>query len=188
MRIRASVQHNFETSKALAYITAFKKYNPKKRFIFLTVLRLVLLLVVVFELAILLYFESAYGIVYNFKWFMILFIIISLWLIASGFWVYYFFPKIQYNSMLKMKNFRDEYFFSDEAFIDTVSNEEYNERTEIRYSMLFKVYETSQYFFIFRNKIEAYVVDKSTIEGGTAEDIRNKLSEVLKDKYYICNY
>lgn len=32
------------------------------------------------------------------------------------------------------------------------------------------------------------VVDKSTIEVGSADDIRNKLSSFVKDKYFICKY
>ena len=32
------------------------------------------------------------------------------------------------------------------------------------------------------------IVDKSTIEGGTAEDIRYRLSPLLKKNYYLCKY
>ena len=32
------------------------------------------------------------------------------------------------------------------------------------------------------------VVDKSTIEVGSADDIRNKLSSFVKDKCFICKY
>ncbi len=188
MQIKASVQHSFETAKALAYIVAFKKYNPKKRFILLTVLRLVLLIVGVFELSLLWYLEAADGTVSVFTWLLLCLVVFVFISFVSLLWTYYCLPKIQYNSMVKMKNFRDEYFFSDETLTDIVTDEEYNEKTEIRYSMLFMVYETSKYFFIFRNKTQAYLVDKSTIEGGSAEDIRNKLSGILKDKYIICKY
>jgi hypothetical protein len=35
---------------------------------------------------------------------------------------------------------------------------------------------------------QVFVVDKSTIEGGTVEEIRNKLSAFVKDKYILCKY
>ena len=39
-----------------------------------------------------------------------------------------------------------------------------------------------------QTNIQVFVVDKSTIEGGTVEEIRNKLSAFVKDKYILCKY
>ena len=41
---------------------------------------------------------------------------------------------------------------------------------------------------MFQTKNQVLLVDKNTIEGGTVEDIRNKLTTYVKDKYIICKY
>ena len=46
----------------------------------------------------------------------------------------------------------------------------------------------SDYFFLYQTNNQAFLVDKSTVEGGSVDDIRNKLSSFVKDKYYICKY
>ena len=48
--------------------------------------------------------------------------------------------------------------------------------------------ETGKYFFLFRNKRQIFAADKSTLEGGTAAEIREKLQPVLGKKYVICKY
>lgn len=47
---------------------------------------------------------------------------------------------------------------------------------------------TSDYFFLYQNNNQVFLVDKSTIEGGRIDDIRNKLSSFVKDKYIVCKY
>ena len=67
-------------------------------------------------------------------------------------------------------------------------SEEYNGEAEIEYSVFIKIYETSKYFFLYQTNNQVFLVDKSTIEGGSVEGIRNKLSSFVKDKYFICKY
>ena len=67
-------------------------------------------------------------------------------------------------------------------------NEEYKGETEIEYTMLERVYETSKYFFLFQTKNQVLIVDKTTVEGGRAEEIRDSLTAKMKDKYIICRY
>ena len=59
---------------------------------------------------------------------------------------------------------------------------------EMAYTTFMRVIESSRYFFIFQSKNQAFLVDKSTIEGGTAEQIRSRLSAVEGIKYTLCNY
>ena len=61
-------------------------------------------------------------------------------------------------------------------------------QTEIYYYALVKVYETSKYLLLFTSKAKAFIVDKSTIENGAVDEVRGKISAVLKEKYYICSY
>ena len=51
-----------------------------------------------------------------------------------------------------------------------------------------KVMETEARLFLFQSKTQAYVVDKTTFEGGSAQDLRKVLTDVLGKKYVECKY
>ena len=76
----------------------------------------------------------------------------------------------------------------DDVLKTFTKSQEYNGEAAIEYSLFVKVYETSKYFFLFSTHNNVYPVDKSTIEGGSAEDIRAKLSPLLGKKYILCKY
>ena len=111
-------------------------------------------------------------------------VIVILW----NAYMWFFYPKVRYNALAKMKNTQNEYNFTDEKIFVTTTGVEYNGEAEIEYSVFVKVFETSQYLFLYQTNNQVFIVDKSTIEGGTVEDIRNKLSTFVKDKYIICKY
>ena len=48
--------------------------------------------------------------------------------------------------------------------------------------------ETKKYFFLYENKRQIFVVDKTTLENGTAEEMREKISAVIGKKYIVCKY
>ena len=102
--------------------------------------------------------------------------------------MYFLMPRIQYNSMSKMKDIGNSYTFHDEYFTAATDSEDYKGDSIITYTVLEKVMETGKHFFIFQNKREVFLVDKSTLEGGTAEEIRGRLQPVLGKKYIICKY
>ena len=87
-----------------------------------------------------------------------------------------------------MKDIENNYLFNDNVLKVSSKSEEYSGEAEIEYSLFTKVYETSAYFFLFQTNNQAFIIDKSTIEGGSADDIRNKLTSFVKDKYFICKY
>ena len=88
----------------------------------------------------------------------------------------------------KMKDAVNEYIFLDDMIKVFTKSDEYNGEAKIEYSLFAKVYETSKYLFMYQTNNQAFVIDKSTIEGGTTEDIRMKLYSFLGDKYIICKY
>ena len=102
--------------------------------------------------------------------------------------IYFAMPKIQYNSMSKMKNVGNDYvFYDDEITVSSVS-EHLSAKDVLKYSIMVKAYETEKYFFFYISKRQVFVVDKATLEGGTAEDLRVKLLSVLGKKYIRCKY
>ena len=177
MEIKAKGKFDIDTAKAIMHLALFKKADPKKRMIFWTVMYALLSLiivteVIVFEMDSILFIPLGVGI---------------LWLLFMYF-LYFIVPKIMCNALGNMKDVENEYVFCDNALKALTQTGECTDPSEIEYSLFARVYETSKYFFLYNAKHQALIIDKSTIEGGTAEDIRNKLSAFVKDKYVICKY
>lgn len=176
MEIRAKSKFDYDSIKALIYVSLYKKANPKKNFIAQTIVAAFLALVVTLEMIIFSDTELV----------LLLCVLITIILIQA--FVYFILPKIRYNAMLNMKGIENEFVFTDDGVRIVSKSEDYNGEGEIKYSMLFKVYETSDYFFLFQNKSQAFIVDKSTIESGFAGEIRNKLVSCLQNRYIVCWY
>ena len=177
MEIKAKCKFDFDSIRALTHLTMFKKANPKKRLIFWSVAFAILFVVIILEII-------AFGMD------LILLVLLGvemLWLMMMCFW-YFIIPKIQYKSLAKMKETENEYVFCDDVLRTFTKSQEYNGEAEIEYSLFVKVYETTKYLFLYQTNNQVFIIDKNTIEGGTAEDIRNKLSSFVKDKYVICKY
>jgi hypothetical protein len=70
----------------------------------------------------------------------------------------------------------------------TSENPQYQGNAKMKYSLLHKVYETNDHIFLFINAVQAYLVDKSQITNGTAEELGVLISKHLTPKKYIvCN-
>ena len=87
-----------------------------------------------------------------------------------------------------MKDTENEYVFGEDFFLVSSANQVFQSQGRVDYSLLACAYETSEYFFLYQTKNQVFVVDKSTVEGGTALDIRNKISATLEKKYILCKY
>lgn len=95
-------------------------------------------------------------------------------------------PRIQLN--IKVKDVGNDYVFREDGFSAVTVSENFSGRDDMKYILIIKVFETEKYFFIYINKRQMFVVDKATVEGGTAWDIREKLSRVPGGKYVRCKY
>ena len=87
-----------------------------------------------------------------------------------------------------MKDIENEYIFCNNKLKAITKSEEYNGKAEIEYSLFVKVYETTKYLFLYQTINQVFIVDKSTVEDGTIEEIRGRLSAFIKDKYILCKY
>ena len=177
MEIRAKCKYDFDSVKALAHLTMFKKANPKKRMMFWTVAFAILFGTIILEMVV-------------FSVDLLLLVLLGveiIWLIVLCF-LYFFMPKIQYKSLSKMKDIENVYIFCDHELKAFTKSEEYNGEVAIEYSFFVKVYETTMYLFLYQTNNQVFIVDKSTVKGGTVEEIRSKLATYVKDKYILCNY
>lgn len=176
MDIRAKCKFDFESIRALTHLSLFKKANPKKRFLTWSIISATLAVIIILEMII---FSDAMFIE-------LLCLAIIIFLLEC--YLYFLLPKITYKALAKMKGAENEYIFCDNVLKIFTISQEYNGEAEIEYSLFVRVYETTKYLFLYQTNNQVFVIDKKTIENGTAEDIRNKLSTYAKDKYIICKY
>ena len=176
MEIKAKCKFDFESTRALTHLSLFKKANPKKRFLTWTIISAILAVIIILEMII---FSDAMLIE-------LLCVAIILFLLEC--YLYFLLPKIRYKALAKMKDAENEYVFCDNVLKTFTKHQEYNGEAEIEYSLFVKIYETTKYLFLYQTNNQVFIVDKSTIEGGIIEEIRNKLSSFVKDKYIICKY
>lgn len=105
-------------------------------------------------------------------------------------WLYIYFglPIIMYKSQQQLRNMKTEFTFKDNEILISGTNGLISDEGVISYLAVTKVIETSSYFFIFINKISAYIIDKSAITEENIYNIRAKLSSVQSVKYILCKY
>ena len=176
MEVKASCRYNYDAIKALNHLVMFKKANPKSRMIFYTVSYIIILSILGLETLLVdvrLVFYVSLG--------------LSIFILLILYFYYFFVPKIQFRSMYKVKNLHTQYTFTDDEIRIVTTGTEYQGESKMEYTFFFKVYETSKYLFMFENNRQTIIVDKSTIENGTMEQIRSKFAHLNK-KYVICKY
>ena len=176
MEIKAKCKFDFDSIRALTHLSLFKKANPKKRFLTWSIISAILAVAIIFEMIV---FSDA--------------MLIELLCVAGVLfllecYLYFLLPKIRYKALAKMKDAENEYIFCDNVLKTFTKSQEYNGEAEIEYSLFVKVYETSRYLFLYQTNNQVFIVDKNTIEGGTVEEIRNKLSAFATNKYIVCKY
>jgi len=177
MEIKAKCKCDINVIKALTHLGMFRKADPKKRMILWAIVYAVLLVIIAFEI-----------VIFGAELFLLIACGLAVFVCLLGCYLYFLVPHIRYNAMAQMKDIENEYIFCDNAVKSSTRSAEYNGEAEMEYSLFIKVYETSKYFFMYQTNNQVFVVDKSTVVNGSVEDIRNKLSCFLKDKYFICKY
>ncbi len=96
-------------------------------------------------------------------------------------------PVIKVKTLGKMQNAAYEYHFYDSSFNAICRRISGSTTTNIKYSELTMVGESSKHFFIYQGR-KSFIVDKSTIENGTAEHLRHRFSSLENIKYITCQY
>lgn len=112
-------------------------------------------------------------------------------ILSVGHYIYRMFiwPRVRYNSMLKTHGqYTYHFVFSENDFKSELTPETEDGRITLDYANLAKVIETSDYIFLFINARNILPVDKSGIEGGRVEEVRNAIQAALGDKYKIARY
>jgi len=165
---------DFDAIKAFVHVCTFGKKHPPAYISFSLVFSIMGFVLCVFG-------AVFFGIGWIYAVLMAAFIILDCY-------IYFGLPRVQYAAQHKFKEAVNEYVFTDEEMHVTSVGKNYSENLVISYSVIEKVIETSRYMFIFQTRYMAHIVDKTTINRGTAEQIRDKLRPGLGKKYMMCKY
>ena len=177
MEITAKCKFDKAAIRALAHIQVYRRSEPKKAFFTKVIWGFVLLLVLLAEL-----------VIWGLHAFPLLMLGFTVLIIVWEYYMYALFPLVQYRTLAKMKDMENTYTFYDDAVKIITKSEEYQGEARMEYTMLKKVLETSEYFFLYQTNNLVFIVDKSTVENGTAKEIGDRLSVYVKDQYQRCKY
>ena len=176
MEIKASCKFDFASVRALYHLSLFRKHNPRVLMILYTVTFCVLILVI------------SYAVILTAPPHLPPTLYVAFVLPLLVCFLYFVAPRLQYRRMAKVKKLENLYIFGDDALKVFSKSDEYDGEATVAYAFFTRVYETSKYLFLFQTNPQAFVVDKSTIEGGTVEEIRTRLSAFVGNKYILCRY
>lgn len=174
MEIRAKCHYNLDAINALVRLSMFKRNDPKKRMILWTILYALLFGVILLE-----------KMIFRVDLPLDILFIIEFATLLYLYFGYFLLPKIRYHAMSKMKEIANEYIFYDDQLHVSSNSEDYHGTAEIKYDLFVRVYETSRYLFLYETKNQVFLVEKSTLSGGTIEELRKKFA---KGRYVLCNY
>ena len=177
MEIKASSVYDIKSMKALVHLGIYKKKNPVLSYWIWTIIALTLISIFVIFRDFLL--DSTYS---------ILLISLLAFLTVKTSFYYFILPIISYRSMKKLAGIRVDFVFSEDSMYVHSDSDIHKTDSTMKYEALVKVMETEARLFLFQSKTQAYVVDKTTFEGGSAQDLRKVLTDVLGKKYVVCKY
>ncbi len=75
------------------------------------------------------------------------------------------------------------YSFGENSFITEEMGDTHNARQEVGYDNLFKAIEKKEWFLMYITPTSVYIINKSEITEGTADDLRRLLKEKLGNKF-----
>ncbi|MBQ2062850.1 MAG: YcxB family protein [Oscillospiraceae bacterium] len=179
MRISASSTYDRETVRDMTRFMLFRnrKQEPRKRMIMWTVLFCALMGTLIAEM-----------VLWGFSAFTLVLVLLCAGILLLEWFFYLRLPEIQYKNAGKVADAKNEFVFTETGLEASSTASEYSGSSEMEYDTLYKIYETEAYLFLYLNKRQCFVVDKATIQGGTAEELRGALIEAVGNRYVRCEY
>ena len=171
MEIKASSKYDWETIKK------FNRFHILSRARFFNVLILLMEIYMIFVFAFAAISQTfTTGLLPSF----------CLFLLWNAFIVFVYFglPKIRYNKNKVIKNSENRFVFTENDVTETSGNGLHTGTSAVKYDAMWRVYETKGYIYLYINSNQSYIVDKSTVTGGTVEDLRMLLISKIGAKKY----
>ncbi len=180
MEIHATTVYDEKTMKDFIGFSLFKgrNYQLRRRVAFWIwpVLMLLLLGLIVLELAMRLNADTLDTLIFAF------FLCVLTW---AG--LFYLLPAFLFRQSKKLLGTVNTFVFQEDGFLMSSESPLFKGDSTWQYSALHKVYETQNYLYLFITGAQAYILQKSGITGGTAEEIRSRMMKRLPSgKYVVC--
>ncbi len=74
-------------------------------------------------------------------------------------------------------------FFEDRFICSQIKGDEFNDFMQAKYSVLFKVIETKEQYFLYISRAQCFVVNKADLTAGSIEELNNTLSLNLGERF-----
>lgn len=180
MEIKATGTMNLETLCVMSRLLMFRKANPKTRMLLWSAFYVAIMGFIVWQIILNGPEDS-----------LVLSVIILLAAAGVGCHMYFILPRKQYKKLGKMQNALNTYTFTEDTLvIDTVDakGNVFQSNNENSYTNITKVMETDRYMFIWPAKDRVFIMDKTTIQNGTDEDIRKRVTSGENVQYIRCRY
>ena len=180
MNIKAQTTLDEKTFQALYKLNMVGTSKPKNRFIFWGVVLAVAVAVVVVEIIL---SDGATPIMWAVLVILLLFPLLY-------YRMYKVAPKKRYKKLGAFQDSVNTFHFTDDAVLVTSHNSRggYLGEATIYYSMLRRVRESDDYFFVYQDRFNVYLVDKSSIPEHLIDDVREQLCISGKSHYKRCKY
>jgi hypothetical protein len=175
MEIHASSKFDKKTITAFSHAATFKKLNPQKHVAVMLILSLLGVLCCVL---------GTFFLKGNYIFHCVMFSLCG----ALDLYLYFGIPAIQYKGLGKMQGIENRFVFGLSDFRETSKSDSYSGEGVIAYSALFKIVETKEYLYLFQTKLQANIVDKSTLSEADMIALRERLTMFLGKKYEIYKY
>ena len=176
MEIEAKSQYTYQVIKEYQRFNLFKGKHYNKGYILFATLSIIALIIVTFG-------TLTFGLDY-FTYYVFITLIFLNILMA---FLYFMLPGITYKSNKNLQNIENKFVFSDDEITIASENQGYKGNATMKYNLINKVYETKKYIYIYINRAQAYIIDKTQIDGGRIEELRETItSRIPKKKYIIC--
>lgn len=76
--------------------------------------------------------------------------------------------------------------FEDDTITEYENSQNGSGNSTINYATLKKVYESDKRLYIYLDKVHVLIIDKSTITGGSVDELRDKLRDAVGKNYVVC--
>ncbi len=178
MEITSKTKYDKKAITALCHLSVFRKSNPKKSMLILTLLYGgIFVYVLLMKLWLRDHFHGATP---------LLFVCVGAY--AVMLFSYFIPPRMQYKNLAKRKDTEQIYTFTENGFSVTSKSDLHHGISNISYSLLFKAMDTQNYLFLYQDKRLVFIVDKSNLDQFEADQLRAWMAPVLGKQYIVCNY
>ena len=177
MKIQAQCKYDRQAVRAMTHLWMFKQASPKKRMRIWTITYALLLLILVLQIMLI-----------GPDTLLVVLSGVLLAVYALECYMYFWMPHRRYKAMGNLRDVDNIYTFDKTAFTVVTKSAGQSGKDTVQYSHLSRAYETGKYIFLWRGKNQLYMVDKSTVGAGDAQEIRSLVRQHIPDHYVICKY